>query len=83
MENNKDVDAFIVFTDLAPQKGRLTPSEALHKYRASSEKREKTKMIVCVFSQDFSLADPEDPLMLDICGFDCHTPEIILHFIRN
>ena len=31
----------------------------------------------------FSIADPQDPFMLDVCGFSADVPELICDFIRG
>lgn len=39
------------------------------------------KLIVCAMeSSKFSIADPRNPNMLDVVGFDTNTPKIISEF---
>ncbi|XP_060630517.2 RNA-binding protein RO60 [Anolis sagrei] len=72
-------DVFIVFTDNETFAGEIHPAKALRQYR------EKTgipsKLIVCgMTSNGFSIADPDDRGMLDICGFDTAAPDVIRNF---
>lgn len=40
------------------------------------------KLIVLgMASTEFSIADPSDPNMLDICGMDSSVPELIKEFV--
>ena len=74
------VDVFIVYTDCETWAGRIHPSEALKRYRASSGI--DAKLIVCAMtSNGFTLADPEDRGMLDMAGFDAAAPDVIKQFV--
>lgn len=43
-----------------------------------------SKLIVCgMTSSGFTVADPDDRGMLDICGFDTGTPIVIQNFILD
>jgi len=39
--------------------------------------------VVGMVSNDFSIADPADPEMLDVVGFDTATPQLISDFARG
>ena len=81
MEKGKMYDVFIVFTDCETWAGKIHPAEALRKYRAKSGIW-NAKLIVCAMtSNGFTLADPEDPGMLDMAGFDSNGPEIMRNFV--
>ncbi|EDO47247.1 predicted protein [Nematostella vectensis] len=74
------VDVFIVYTDCETWAGPIHPSEALKKYRAESGI--DAKLIVCAMtSNGFTLADPNDPGMLDMAGFDSAAPQVMNEFI--
>lgn len=77
MEN---VDKFVVITDNETYAGRRGhPSEALRQYREKYSKN--SKLIVCGTSvTNFTIADPKDPGMLDIVGFDSSAPQLIQTF---
>lgn len=63
--------------------GKVHPSEALKSYRSWSDRRD-AKLIVCgMCATEFSIADPEDPGMLDIAGFDPASPRIISEFVMG
>ena len=60
-------------------------SGLLRKYRqiqAGKGRKEPAKMVVLAFSSTgFSIADPQDPGMLDVAGFDSSIPEIMEDFV--
>ena len=77
----KKFDVFIVYTDSETYAGHVHPAEALRQYREWSGIWD-AKLIVCgMTSNGFTIADPEDPGMLDIAGFDSSAPEAIRNFI--
>lgn len=63
--------------------GDVHPQVALCQYREYSGNK-NVKLVVCGMSAtDFTVADKEDPLMLDIVGFDATTPWLISEFARG
>ncbi len=74
-------DAFYILTDNEVNGGD-------HVYRALQHYRDQMgikdcKLIVSGLAlNNFSVADPNDPLQLDIAGFDANTPAIVSEFIR-
>jgi 60 kDa SS-A/Ro ribonucleoprotein len=81
MKDNLPTDAFFVYTDSETYAGRLHPSEALREYRRRSGINAKLGVIGMV-SNGFTIADPNDPGMLDVVGFDTATPNVLAEFIR-
>jgi 60 kDa SS-A/Ro ribonucleoprotein len=76
------VDVFVVITDSETWAGEIHPTQALQDYRARFNP--KAKMIVVgMTSNGFTIADPADPLSLDVVGFDTSTPSIIAEFCRE
>ncbi|KAB0394967.1 hypothetical protein E2I00_000634 [Balaenoptera physalus] len=82
---NTAADVFIVFTDNETFAGHVHPAVALREYRKNMDI--PAKLIVCgMTSNGFTIADPDDRGMLDMCGFDtgaldpCKTPYWINHF---
>lgn len=76
----KDIDVFVVYTDNETWFGKIHPSEALRQYRLYSE-RPNAKLIVCgMCSTEFTIADQDDPGMLDVVGFDSAAPRLISEF---
>lgn len=81
-ERQKEYDCIIVFTDSETNCNKIQPSIALKRYRETLNIN--TKLIVCGLSSNgFTLADPEDHDMLDICGFDSSTHDIINEFVNE
>ncbi|XP_053373251.1 RNA-binding protein RO60-like [Mercenaria mercenaria] len=79
----KDIDVFIVYTDNETWFGNVHPCEALRQYRQYSE-RPNAKLIVCgMCSTEFTIADQDDPNMLDVVGFDSAAPRLISEFAMD
>jgi len=73
------VDKFCVYTDNETYAGRRQPVQALADYRKRYVK--DAKLIVCGTSvTNFTIADPKDPGMMDIVGFDSAAPQLIQSF---
>jgi 60 kDa SS-A/Ro ribonucleoprotein len=81
-KHNMHVDAFCVYTDNETWAGRIQPVQALRDYRSKFNKKD-AKLIVCgTTTTKFTIADPSDPGMLDIVGFDSAAPQLITDFVR-
>ena len=79
----KDFDVFVVFTDNDTNSGRIKPAEAMKRYRVNRN-LPNAKLIVCAMSSTgFTIADPDDPNMMDMCGFDSSGPEVMRNFIMG
>lgn len=77
--NMSGVDKFVAITDNETWAGRTQPVQALRKYREKYNRN--SKLIVCGTSTtNFTIADPKDPGMLDIVGFDSSAPQLIQSF---
>jgi len=78
------IDCFIVFTD-----NETNCIDSVHPYQALKNYRKamgipNAKLIVCATTPvNFSIADPNDPNMLDISGFDASIPRIITEFVNG
>ena len=82
MRQNLDIDCFIVYTDSDTWAGHIQPPQALKNYNKQMKKN--AKLIVCAMqSNGFTIADPNDPNMMDMCGFDASVPEIIAEFAKG
>ena len=80
LEKGLLVDTFIVYTDSETYYGSIHPCEALRQYRQASGIHD-AKLIVCgMASNGFSIADPADPGMLDVVGFDASAPQVMASF---
>ena len=82
LKYKRKYDAFVVITDNDVNSG-IKPSEAMKQYR-SGMKMPNTKLaVIATQGSDYSIADPKDPLMMDMVGFDSHGPKILQDFIRS
>ena len=73
------IDTFCVYTDSETWFGDIHPKQALDSYRQTSG-RASREVVVGMLSNSFSIADPNDAGMLDVCGFDTATPALIADF---
>lgn len=80
---NLAFDAFVILTDNDTWAGEMHPFEALQQYRAASGIHDARLVVVSMVANDYSIADPADPLMLDVAGFDSTVPNVIADFIRG
>ncbi len=74
------VDAFVVYTDNESWVGKTHPAQALQNYRDKTGIPAKL-VVVAMTANQFSIADPNDPGMLDVVGFDTAAPAFINDFI--
>lgn len=82
LDNDLDVDVFVVLTDSETWCGRIHPFEALKKYR--KKKNKDAKLAVLAFeASDISIADPSDSGMIDIAGLDSNVPIILSEFAKG
>lgn len=82
LEEGLEVDTFIIMTDNETWAGTVHPFEALKQYRAKTGIDAKL-IVMSTESSKFSIADPSDPGMLDIAGFDSAAPALISDFSRG
>jgi len=80
---NIPVDVFHVYTDNETWHGGIHPFQALKAFRDKTGRRD-VKLIVAAFTPtNFTIADPSDPGMLDVVGFDSHAPALMADFARG
>jgi 60 kDa SS-A/Ro ribonucleoprotein len=77
-----DIDAFLVYTDNETWYGKVHPFEALRRYRDSSGITARL-VVAGMTATDFTIADPADPGMLDVVGFDASAPQLISEFVAG
>jgi 60 kDa SS-A/Ro ribonucleoprotein len=80
-----EIDTFVIYTDSETWAGDVHPAEALRDYRRASGIQARL-VVVGMVSNGFSIADPADPAdpgMLDVVGFDTATPQLISDFARG
>jgi 60 kDa SS-A/Ro ribonucleoprotein len=80
---NIKVDTFVIYTDNETWAGNVHPYVALKNYRESSGIPDAKLIVVGMTSSGFTVADPNDPLMLDVVGFDTATPSVISAFTEG
>ena len=74
-----DVDLFVIYTDTEVTAGDVDPADALRAYRRRSG-IDARLVVVGMVADEFQVADPDDPGMLDLAGFDAATPGRIAGF---
>jgi 60 kDa SS-A/Ro ribonucleoprotein len=84
LDRGREVDAFVVYTDSETWFGNIHPAVALQEYRRQSGIAARL-VVVGMVANEFSIADPNDPGMLDVvgfdtAGFDTATPQLISDF---
>lgn len=81
LQNEIEIDLFEIYTDNETWVGHIHPFQALQNYR--NKMGIPAKLVVWgMTATDFSIADPRDPAMLDVVGFDTATPQIVNEFVR-
>lgn len=78
----KEYDAFVVITDSETYCGSIHPSEALRSYRKNFVP-DARMVVVGMTATEFSIADPDDHLSLDVAGFDASAPSLIANFVAG
>jgi len=82
IDRNIDVDAIVIYTDNDTWAGDIHPWQTLDKLE--QKLGHKVKLIVVgMTSTRFSIAKPDYANMLDVVGFDTHTPSAISEFIKG
>ena len=74
-----EVDTIVIYTDNETWAGGKHPVVALNEYRLKFGIPTKL-IVVATTSSGFSIADPDDPYMLDVVGFDSRVPKLISDF---
>jgi len=82
LDKEREIDAFVIYTDSETWAGDVHPAQALADYRRASG-IDARLVVVGMVSNAFSIADPNDPGMLDVVGFDTATPQLVSDFARG
>lgn len=77
-----EVDCFIVITDNETWAGPKHVSQLLQEYRRQSGTQAKM-LVLAMTATECSIADPNDPLMLDIVGMDGAAMKLMQNFIAD
>jgi 60 kDa SS-A/Ro ribonucleoprotein len=78
----REVDTFVIYTDSETWAGDVHPAHALADYRRASG-IDARLVVVGLVANEVSIADPTDPGMLHVVGFDTATPQLISDFARD
>jgi 60 kDa SS-A/Ro ribonucleoprotein len=81
-KHRREVDVFVVYTDSEIWAGSVHPAQALREYRERMGIAARL-VVIGMVSNGFSIADPADPGMLDVVGFDTATPAVVAGFARG
>lgn len=79
LKNGKSYDIFTVYTDNETNSHRRAPREALREYRTMVNPAAKLA-VVGLTANNISIADPNDPGMLDFVGGDASLPQALTTF---
>ncbi len=79
-ERKIEVNNFVVYTDSETWRGNHAATE-LRNYRKAMGIPAKL-IVVAMMANSFSLADPNDPGMIDMVGFSTSTPQAMAEFAR-
>jgi len=82
LENGVEADAFVIYTDSETWCGDMHPTQALDMYQQKTGIGAKL-ITVAMVSNHITIADPTNPYMLDVVGFDTSTPAAISGFIEQ
>jgi 60 kDa SS-A/Ro ribonucleoprotein len=82
LKTGREVDTFVIYTDNETFAGRTHPHQALRAYREKSGIPARL-IVVGMTATECSIADPSDPGMLDVAGFDSAVPSLITDFSRG
>ncbi len=82
LRNKVPVDTFVVYTDNETWAGKVHPHQALAEYRHRMG-RPARLVVVGMTATSSTIADPKDPGMLDVVGFDAAAPQVMADFARG
>jgi 60 kDa SS-A/Ro ribonucleoprotein len=77
-----EIDTFVVYTDNETWHGEIHPYQALLEYRQRTG-IDARLIVVAMTATGRTIADPRDPGMLDVAGFDSAVPALIGNFARG
>jgi 60 kDa SS-A/Ro ribonucleoprotein len=82
LREQRAYDTFVVYTDNETWAGEVHPHQALAAYRERVNPGARLA-VVGMTANDVSIADPTDPGMLDVAGFDSAVPALVADFSRG
>lgn len=82
LKTGTEIDTFQIYTDNETWNGAIHPHQALAQYRRETG-IDARLVVLAMTPTQFSIADPNDPGMLDIAGLDASVPTLISDFSRG
>lgn len=82
MQNKVPAEVFWVLTDNETHHGVIHPFQALKAYRQKTGIPAKL-VVFGMSAAPFTIADPSDPGMMDVVGFDAGVPPVVADFARD
>jgi 60 kDa SS-A/Ro ribonucleoprotein len=82
LRNKLNVDAFIIITDSETWANKNDMDTLLKQYRKTINSKAKF-IVLGMTATNVTVASPNDPLSLDICGMDASVPLLISEFIND
>lgn len=83
MKHGIKADVFVIYTDNESWVGSIHATQALRDYRQQTGISDARLVVCAVSATRYSVADPHDPHMLDVVGFDSATPQLIADFVAG
>lgn len=82
LQHKVPVDVFVVITDSETWAGSPHPHVVLEEYRQRTGIPAKL-CVMATAATEFTIADPDDAGMMDVCGFDSAVPAVLADFART
>jgi 60 kDa SS-A/Ro ribonucleoprotein len=82
LEHKIPADVFVCITDSETWGGAVHPHIALEKYRQKTGIPAKL-VVLATAPTEFTIANPDDAGMMDVCGFDTSVPPILADFAKQ
>ncbi|KAM3722104.1 RNA-binding protein [Dirofilaria immitis] len=82
-QNKLPVDAFIICTNNVISNNPHDTFVELQNYRTTMNLPSTKLIVINIVGTDFNIANPTDPNMLDICGFNASVPAVIREFVSG
>jgi 60 kDa SS-A/Ro ribonucleoprotein len=83
LKQRRHIDTFVIYTDNETWHGAVHPHQALRRYREQMNPDARLIVVSMTPPARQTIADPADPLTLDVSGFDAAVPSLIADFSRG
>jgi 60 kDa SS-A/Ro ribonucleoprotein len=83
LQKKQPFDLFVVMTDNETYAGAEHPHVSLERYRKEMKLPHAKLVVLATTSTSFTIANPNDPGMMDIAAFSADVPQIIRSFARG